>query len=331
MQVKWHVAFCNVTITEYAGMTYRDYYASPANMLEAQWAAQAVAEKKFGVGGFIRPYVDTLSSMLAAYLGMSVVWPNDDELPYVDTVTPLLHEPPDAKSLANGDPRSTGLMGMRWKAWQYYRDRGYPVPFGGGGGNIITTAHEVSAGNILLWLLDEPEAAKQVLDAVTDADLFLRAFDETQCGATDAAYTGDDFSGLLSPDMYRRFAIPQYQRIFAGRSKRYMHSELLRAEHLRIAKDMLDITCFHGAGCKNLTLAEMYDIMGHRFWTQITPQELAELTPVAIREKVARYAECGSGYVQIYPGRGIPDANMEAAIDAAQQLCTGGQIDGFEE
>ena len=60
MDAKWHVAFCNVTFTDYAGMTYRDYYASPANMLEAQLTAKAVAEERFGVGCFITPSSTTI-------------------------------------------------------------------------------------------------------------------------------------------------------------------------------------------------------------------------------------------------------------------------------
>jgi uroporphyrinogen decarboxylase-like protein len=325
VQVKWHIAFCNVTFTEYVGTTYRDYYASPANMLEAQLTARDVAEEKFGVGCFIEPHIDAPAVSFASYLGMPLIEPEDDELPYVDSRAPLLKEPADVAHLRAGDPKVTGLMAKRWEAWQYYRAQGHDVRFGGHGGPIITTAHELSAGNILLWLVEDPAGAERVLDAIADADLAIRVFDESLCGATDAAYTGDDFSGLLSPEMYRRFAIPRYERVYAGRSDRFMHSELLRAEHLRLAKDLLGITCFHGAGCENLTLAEMCAIMGHDFWTQLTPQELCELSPHAITEKVKEYAHSGAGYVQLYPGRGTPDAHMRAAIAAAEAECTGGR------
>jgi len=307
-------------------MTYRDYYGSPTNMLEAQLTAQAVAEEKFGVGCFIKPHVDTPPATFASYLGMPLIEPDDDELPYVDARAPLLKEPADVKCLRAGDPRTTGLMAKRWQAWQHYRSQGYEVRFEGHGGPVVTIAHELSAGNVLLWLAQDPAGAEGVLDAVTDADLGLRAFDESLCGATDTAYTGDDFAGLLSPEMFRRFAIPRYERIYAGRSDRFMHSELLRAEHLRLAKDILQITSFHGAGCLNLTLAEMHEIMGHDFWTQLTPQELLELSPQAITEKVKEYAHSGSGYVQLYPGRGTPDANMQAAIATADRECAGGRV-----
>lgn len=329
MDVKWHIAFCNVTYTEYAQMTYREYYATPANTLEAQLAAQAVAERKFGVGSFITPQIDTPAVSLASYFGMPLVEPVADELPYVDTLAPLLTEPADVKRLHAGDPKTSGLMGRRWEAWQHYRSQGYEVRFGGHEGSVVTTAHELSAGNIMLWLAEDPAGAERVLEAVTDADLALRDFDESLCGATDAGYTGDDFAGLLSPEMFSRFVIPQYERIYAGRRVRFMHSELLRAEHLRLAKDMLQITSFHGAGCVNVTPAEMHEIMGRDFWTQLTPQELVELSPQAIEEKVKAYADSGCGYVQLYPGRGTPDANMRAAIAAADRHCPGGRVTDY--
>lgn len=326
MNPQWHVAFCNVTYVEYARMSYRDYYASPANMLEAQLRTRALAEEKFGIGCFVVPAVDTPAATLASYLGMPIVETEADELPYVDVAAPLLRQADDADGIALGDPRTTGLMARRWEAWQYYRAHGHKVRLGGHGGGIVTTAHEISGGGILHWLVDEPEAAGRVLDLVTRADLSLRAFDESLCGPTDSAYTGDDFSGLLSPEMYRQFAIPYYARFYAGRSDRFMHSELLRADHLRIARDLLGITCFHGAGCKNLTLAELHAIMGAGFWTQVTPQELAELSPRELSELIKRYADSGCGYVQLYPGRGTPDVNMRCAIETLDRVCSGGRL-----
>ena len=136
MDVKWHIAFCNVTYTEYAGMTYRDYYGPPANMLEAQLMAHAVAEEKFGVGCFIEPHIDTPAVTFASCFGMPFIEPDEDELPYVDGRAPLLKEPADMNCLRLGDPKTTGLMAKRWQAWQHYRSQGHDVRFGGHGGRV---------------------------------------------------------------------------------------------------------------------------------------------------------------------------------------------------
>jgi hypothetical protein len=326
MQPKWHIAFCNVTFTEYAGVSYRDYYGSPAVMLEAQLAAQAVAEERWGVGRFIRPHIDSPPCTFASFLGAPVVEPQEDELPYVDPARPLLTDVRQGAKLRAGDPRRDGWMARRWEAREYYQAHGYPSRLGGYDGGIITTACELSSGNALAWLAEDPDAAERMLDALVAATETLATFDASLSGGTYAglAYVGDDFSGLLSPAMFRRFAVPCYQRLYAGQERRFMHSELLRAEHLRIARDEVGITEFHGAGCKNLTVQQMQEIMGSAFWTQVTPQELQELTPRALTELIKTYAGSGCSYVQLYPGRGVPPQNMDAAIAAVQRECPGG-------
>lgn len=326
MDPKWHIAFCNVTYTEYAGVRYRDYYGSPARMLETQLAAKDYAERRFGVGRFMRPHVDLPSCAFASLLGMPVIETEEDEIPYVDTSRPLIRDVADADRIRLGNPKTDGLMARRWQAWEYYTAKGYKVGFGGHGGAIISTACEISNNAVLAELVENPTGARHLLDLIVAAEEALGAFDAALAGQAYAgtSYTGDDFSGLLSPTMYREFAVPCYRRLYAGNARRFMHSELLRAEHLRIARAELGITEFHGAGCKNLALKEMHEIMGERFWTQVTPQEMLELPPVAIAERIREFAQCGCATVQLYPGRGVPERTMEAAIAACQRECRGG-------
>ncbi len=327
MNPQYHIAFCNVTFTEYAGVTYRDYYGSPAVMLETQLAARDYAERHWGAGGFITPFVDSPSCSLAAYLGMPVLWPADaDELPYVDSSRPVLRRAQDTDILAPGDPRRSGLMARRFATWQYYRAQGYEVSFGGVGGEIMTLAGELSAGAALGWLAEDPTGTEALLARLVEVEEALGTFSASLAGEEfhGFSYVGDDFAGLMSPAMYRRFLVPVYRRLYADNERRFMHSELLRAEHLRLSRDEVGITEFHGAGCTLLTLREMHEIMRHRFWTQLTPQELLELTPAQIRERVKELANCGAGWFQLYPGRGTPESNMEAALAAAQEECRGG-------
>jgi hypothetical protein len=342
MNPQYHIAFCNVTFTEYAGVSYRDYYGSPAVMLETQLAAKDYAERRWGVGGFITPLVDSPSCALASYLGMPVIEPDDaDELPYLDSSRPVLRGLADADSLVPGDPRTSGspcappvsgggqgggLMARRWEAWQYYRAHGYAVGFGGCGGEIMTLAGELSSGAAFGWLAEDPAGGDRLLDKMVEVQETLASFGASLAGEEyrGFSYVGDDFAGLMSPAMYRRFLVPCYQRLYAGNERRFLHSELLRAEHLLLSRDEVGITEFHGAGCKLLKLQAMYRIMGHRFWTQLTPQEMLELTPGQISDRVSELANCGAGWFQLYPGRNTPEANLEAALAAAQRECPGG-------
>ena len=326
MDVKWHIAFCNVTYTEYAGVTYRDYHSSPAIMLETQLQAKAVAERRWGVGRFCHPGIDLPHCTLHALWGMGYVTPEADELPYLDTTRPVITRPSDVDALPRRDPREA--LAKRYEFYEYYHAHGHKVGFGGAGGAVITLACELSNSAVFEWLLDDPEGAQQVLDNVMDTEERLAAFGAELAGApfSGFGYTGDDYAGLMSPAMFRKWAVPAYRRLYRDNQSRFMHSELLRAEHLRICRDEVGITEFHGAGCKLLTLEEMYDIMGENFWTQITPQELLEWSPAQLAERIKEYANCGCRYVQLYPGRQTPDANMAAAIAACQQECAGGPV-----
>ena len=327
MTPSYHIAFCNVTYTEYAGVTYRDYYGSPAVMLETQLAAKDYVERRWGAGGFISPVVDSPGCVLSSYLGMTVLEPADaDELVYVDSSRPVLRSLADVDTLIPGDPRTCGLMADRFATWEYYRAHGYAVGFGGGGGELMTLAGELSSGAALGWLAEDPAGADRLLDKMVEVEETLSTFSATLAGDEyrGLSYIGDDYAGLMSPAMYRRFMVPAYQRLYAGHERRFMHSELLRAEHLRISRDEIGITEFHGAGCKLLPLAEMHEIMGHRFWTQLTPQEFLELTPAQIDERVTVLTNCGAGWLQLYPGRHTPEANMDAALEATRRECPGG-------
>ncbi|MFW5867234.1 MAG: uroporphyrinogen decarboxylase family protein, partial [Armatimonadota bacterium] len=276
IEQKWSIAFCNVTYTEYAGVTYADYYGSPAVMLEAQLAAKDYAEQRWGVGRFIRPHVDSPPCRFASYLGMTVIWPESDELPYIDSTRPVVRDPSEVERLRIGDPREEGLMATKFEHWQYFREHGHDVGFGGGGGGVVTNACEVTNGEVLTWLGTSPAAAKRLLERIVEAHETVARFGADLAGGEYAGfgYTGDDYAGLMSPSMFREFAVPCYARLYADNERRFMHSELLRAPHLRIARDELGITDFHGAGCELLTLEEMREIMGHAFWTQLTPQEM---------------------------------------------------------
>jgi hypothetical protein len=329
MDPKWHIAFCNVTYTEYAGVSYKDYYGSPAVMLEAQLKAREVAEQRWGVGRFVGVGVDSVGGAFASLFGMPIIEPtSDDEIPYLDTTRPPITDVADADQLSFGDPRTTGAMARRYEFWQYYRSRGYQVGFGGASGSVISSAMEITGNSVLAGMAMDPSNAWRVLDKVMEAEVAVATFSASLAGGEyhGFTYTGDDFSGLLSPAMYREFAVPCYQRLYGENQSRFMHSELLRAEHLRIARDEVGITDFHGAGCANLTLAEMHEIMGEKFWTQLTPQEMLEFTPAQIAERIKEFAQCGCWRVQLYPGRGTPDRNMEAAIAACQRECPGGPV-----
>jgi len=323
MEAKWHVAIQNDVITEYAGMRLKDYYGSPQNMLEAQLKAAEYAERKFGLGRFIKVFIDSPCHVLASMFGVEIIYPAEDEVP--SNGPPVLDDLADADKLRVGDLQKDGLMAKRWEAYLFLKSKGYQVDVAIDDGSVVTTSAEIFGTGLFYEIAANPEGVRRLFDRVVNVQLAIRRLGESVSGReSPGSWLGDDFAGLLSPKTFRELVVPYYQKLFAGRTTRLLHSELFRVEHLRLAKDLLDITRFHGAAARNMTLAEMHSVMGPDFTAQLAPDELLKYSPAEVAERIKVLAGSGAGEVQIFPGRSTPDRNMEAAISAAREVCPGG-------
>ncbi|HOL66080.1 MAG TPA: uroporphyrinogen decarboxylase family protein [bacterium] len=328
MKPAWHVAIANISICRYARVSYRQYYSDPAVMLQAQKKAAAFLERRFGLKDCLKPFVDAPGGCLASVMGLRTIFPEENQLPCLNVTSPVIRSPQEIDNFSWKDLKADFNISWRIRAWRYLKEQGYPCRIGGHDGSIMTTAGQVTGNLVFLWLKHRPEAGRRLLDLVTQAHFKVEALDRILCGAEDAGYgyVGDDFAGLVSPEMFRTFLIPCYQKIYAGRAWRFFHSELLTCEHLRLAKDYLNISEFHGAGCARLTFEEMRQVMGEQFWVQLTPTELFRLSPAQIKERIKVLAQSGARVVQIYPGQDTPDQNLEAALEAVRKECPGGQL-----
>ena len=64
---------------------------------------------------FLQFLVESLS---VSFLGMAVIEPDADEIPYVDTSRPLITDVAEAGNIVIGDPRTQGLMARRYEAYK---------------------------------------------------------------------------------------------------------------------------------------------------------------------------------------------------------------------
>ena len=321
---QWHIAFLNIAVTDLAGVTFREYYSCPEATLAAQLKARDEAERRWGVGRFVHTFVDVPGARVTTLFGMSHVFSHDDEVPWLDPGSHPLPDMRDVDIIPVSAPEDCAPFRAKVEAWRYYNSQGVKTGLGAGAASTVTDACDISGNAFLVALIEAPGLAHRLLERVTDAHFAIRDWCRAITGTPVGGAVGDDFAGLLSPPMFREFVIPQYRRVYAGASRIYMHSELLNVEHLRIIRDELGFDEFHGAGTENLSFAEMHEVLGHHFWVQLTPHELAHLRPQEIRERVRVLANSKAMAVQIYPGRLTPPENMEAAIDACRAECCGG-------
>jgi len=324
MDPQWHIAFLNISITDLAGVTFRHYYSSPQATLAAQLKAREEAERRWGVGRFMGAPVDVPGAGVTTLFGMRRVFSEDDEVPWTDPASGPLTDMTDVDAIPVLAPADCPVFAAKVRAWEYYNSQGIKAGLGAGAASTVTDACDISGNLFMVALIEAPHLAQRLLERVTDAHFAIRDWCRDVTGVPVGGAVGDDFAGLLSPGMFREFIIPHYRRVYEGASRIYMHSELLTVEHLRIVRDELGFDEFHGAGTEKVTFAEMYEVLGHNFWVQLTPHELAHLSPAQIRERIKVLANSKAMAVQIYPGRLTPPENMEAAIDACRRECPGG-------
>lgn len=147
----------------------------------------------------------------AADFGLEVEFPFDD-LPLAPE--PLLVDPKDLTRLKSPDPTSGKRMSDRLEAICYLKDRvGGQVPVMGWVEGALAEAADLRGVlNLMLDLSVRPEWVEELLAQVIEVEIeFAKA--QIEAGA-DIIGLGDAVASQISPQMYRKYALPYEQRIF---------------------------------------------------------------------------------------------------------------------
>ena len=149
----------------------------------------------------------------AADFGVQVEFP-DDWLPI--RKAPLLQDPSDLQKLPHPDPSTGRRMSDRIEAVRSFRQQvGGEIPIMGWVEGALAEAVDLrSLADISTDLYDRPAWLAELLERCTEVEIaFARA--QVAAGA-DLIGLGDAAASQISPRMYRQFALPYEQRIFAA-------------------------------------------------------------------------------------------------------------------
>lgn len=189
----------------YAGETLARYYQDYRVLCDANFAVQEAFDLDI-LQAISDPYRE------AADLGQAVAFP-DDGLPIARE--PLLTDPALLGKLRPVDPASGRRMSDRLAAVQRFHERAageIPV-MGWVEGALAEAADLRGVSNVLTDLYDRPEWVRDLLELATEQAIsFARA--QVAAGA-DIVGLGDAIASQISPRLYREFALPYEQRIFA--------------------------------------------------------------------------------------------------------------------
>ena len=188
------------------GRPLREYYLDHRVLVEAN--LHVIEEFQIDIAQAISdPYRECHD------FGAVIDFPEDD-LPLCRA--PLLAETNDLTKLLRPDPSTGPRMSDRLEAIHLFRAQvGGEVPIMGWVEGALAEAADLrGVSQIMTDLVDNPDWVEELLERCTEVAIdFARA--QVTAGA-DLIGLGDAVASLVGPKMYRRFALPYEQRIFAA-------------------------------------------------------------------------------------------------------------------
>lgn len=151
----------------------------------------------------------------ASAMGSRVYWPQN-YAPYVKGV--LFKNPEDIDELEPPDPKTDGLMPFVLESIQYiqkHAPKSAKYLYAVARGPFQVASYTRGPTEFLIDLKLRPEIATKLIDICTQTAIsWLRA----QLAVMDdpvGIFVPDDNASFLSPELFRRFGVPAYKRIFS--------------------------------------------------------------------------------------------------------------------
>ena len=195
-----------VFAAHFIGQPLSRYYLDHRVLCEANFAVQPAFELDI-LQAISDPYRE------AADFGAEIEFP-DDGLPICRT--PLLRERADLGRLESPDPATGRRMSDRLAAVRLmHAEQGGTVPVMGWVEGALAEAADLrSVDALMIDLYDDPDWVIELLERCVEVGIaFARA--QVMAGG-DIIGLGDAIASQISPRMYRTYALPYEQRIFAA-------------------------------------------------------------------------------------------------------------------
>jgi len=322
--IPWSIAFSPEAYCHYCGVGVDRYHADPETMMQVQLEGARIVHERFGL-----PLRRGVAPDCTSYCGVSVfglqVSYQPDQPP-----SPIGHPIKSAEEAAELQiPEDLTRAGMIPRMLEYYEYMKAHAPedvhvgFGTGGQGPFTAAVVLRGNGIFLDIYEKPHLVHRFLEVLTETDIRLREFNHRINGTApgDGIGYADDYSGLLSPEHYREFALKYLLQIAEhfGATRKSIHTELVRREHLKILQDA-GFTSIDVGADPYLTVRDCAEVLDVDFtmYFYTCPEHLLS-NPQQIRQVYGQMVADGARRMcgDVCPG--VPDENVLAFIEVAKE------------
>jgi len=309
-------------LAEAAGVSLYDLHTDVGAMIAAADAGAPIADRlgldppKPHLPGLAYPHVSTLGCELTLAPGAAEPW-----------VRPCITRPEDIDALAEPDDYLTsGIVPRRLALLEELKAR-RPDAVGGIGHDYegpVTTAALMMGQAFFMLPHDDPARARRLLTFVTrSAVRYARAI-RARLGrpvAGDGQGIPDDFAGIFAPARFAEVVVPYWNAMYEGldADRRFLHSELLREEHLRFLADV-KLDEYDPSVDQYLTPEVLRRSCPCPFTLRMWPAEVRDGSPVELVAAYRRRASFGPTIITFALGRLADEPKIAALLDVAQEL-----------
>ncbi|MDH7601817.1 MAG: uroporphyrinogen decarboxylase family protein [Armatimonadota bacterium] len=294
MGQRFACGFSDRALAEAAGVSLDALHFDVDAILAAHDAIKPVAER-LGVEP-PPPHIAGFTYTHIAALGAEIEFPVGSE----PKPRPLIRSPQDIDSLREPDDYlAAPIIRQRLELLDELKKRAPNAvnSIGHVFEGPVTTAALILGDSFFTLPYDDPKRAHRLLDfAVTSALNYARAISSRlglSLGKGPLNFP-DDFAGMFPPDVFAEFVAPYWERFYTElyeTTKRSVHSELLRPEHMRFLAE-LRIDFFDPGMDQYLTPEILSKCCPCAFSAPIHPWDIRDLSEDALEKLYVRYARC---------------------------------------
>jgi len=272
-----------------------------------------VKSPKPRIAGFCYPHI--------VALGAEVVFAEDSE----PNVKPIIHSPEEIDSLKEPeDYLANKYIQERLRISDEIRRR-YPDSPSFIGHLLegpITTAVLLMGNDFLMLPYDDPERAHKLLQfCVKSALNYARVISKRLGNIFQSNGFPDDFAGMFPPDIFRQFVLPYWEQLFQERkaTKRQIHTELLRIEHLPFLKE-LKIEYFDPGADQYLTPEQLNEHCPCKFQSRILSWHIHDLSADELESMYRKIAESKPYVISFSMSRLEDEPKIKRLLNVARKM-----------